>query len=216
MLNGKTTAMQPTLSQIPDGSESQRGNNENKRDSSGVANSKKRSNAEFQSDMGIRGSAMTQYQSEIAQIEKVIGDMKQRVLSGETLNNFKKEIAQISVLIDRCESQQIFEKTVYMLAFTLQKPEREINLILKRNCAQDKKKKKKQDIDRKKQTVISLIERELKDQNTVIQQRPELQMLATPTPQTLADQRILVPCNFETLEPEKLKFVPSRQLVNLF
>lgn len=71
---------------------------------------------------------------EIKSIEKLIQDMKQRVLTGDTLNNFKKEIAQISVLIDKCDSQQIFEKTVFLLANTLQKPEREISLILKRNC----------------------------------------------------------------------------------
>lgn len=37
--------------------------------------------------------------------------------------------------------------------------------MLKRNCLQDKKKKKKSDIDRKKQTITALIERELKENN---------------------------------------------------
>jgi|TARA_B110000285_G_C14974391_1_gene538208 hypothetical protein len=60
----------------------------------------------------------------------------------------------------------MFEKSVYWLAQILQKPEKEISLMLKRNCLQDKKKKKKSDIDRKRQTVAQLIERELKENNS--------------------------------------------------
>ena len=71
-------------------------------------------------------------------------------MNGETLNNFKKEIAHISIQIDKCENQQLFERSVYQLAQILQKPEREISLMLKRNCLQDKKKRKKLDIDRKR------------------------------------------------------------------
>ena len=99
-------------------------------------------------------------------IEKMILTLKEKVLNGETLNHFKKEIAQISILIDKCENQQMFEKSVYYLAAILQKPEREISLMLKRNCLQDKKKKKKADVDRKRQTITSLIEKELKEANT--------------------------------------------------
>ena len=39
--------------------------------------------------------------------------------------------------------------------------------MLKRNCLTDKKKKKKSDIDKKKQTIASLIEKELKDNNQI-------------------------------------------------
>ena len=60
----------------------------------------------------------------------------------------------------------MFEKSVYWLAQILQKPEKEISLMLKRNCLQDKKKKKKSDIDRKRQMVAQLIERELKENNS--------------------------------------------------
>ena len=67
-------------------------------------------------------------------IEKLIVALREKVLNGETLNNFKKEIAQISIMIDKCENQQMFEKSVYWLANILQKPEREISLMLKRNC----------------------------------------------------------------------------------
>lgn len=67
-------------------------------------------------------------------IENLIQNLKTRVLNGETLNNFKKEIADISKLIEKCENQQMFEKSVYWLAQILQKPEKEISLMLKRNC----------------------------------------------------------------------------------
>lgn len=103
--------------------------------------------------------------TEGAQIEQLLHGLKKRVLQGETLHNFKREIAQISLLIDKSENQQMFEKSVYWLAQILQKPDREINLMLKRNCLQDKKKKKKSEIDRKKTTIGSLIEKELKEQN---------------------------------------------------
>ena len=68
------------------------------------------------------------------QIEKLLQNLKNRVLNGETLNNFKKEIAQVAILIDKGDNQQLFEKTVYFMAQILQKPEREISLMLKRNC----------------------------------------------------------------------------------
>lgn len=83
-------------------------------------------------------------------IESMIQNLKTRVLNGETLNSFKKEIADIAKLIEKCDNQQMFEKSVYWLAQILQKPEKEISLMLKRNCLQDKKKKKKTDIDRKR------------------------------------------------------------------
>lgn len=49
-------------------------------------------------------------------IENLIQNLKTRVLNGETLNNFKKEIADLSKLIEKCENQQMFEKSVYWLA----------------------------------------------------------------------------------------------------
>lgn len=61
-------------------------------------------------EMNIGGSA------EGPQIEKLLQALKNRVLNGETLNNFKKEIAQIAILIDKGDNQQLFEKTVYFMA----------------------------------------------------------------------------------------------------
>ena len=54
------------------------------------------------------------------------------------------------------------------MAGVLQKSEREITLMLKRHCLQDKKKKKKGDLDRKKVTVAQLLERELREANTPV------------------------------------------------
>lgn len=56
--------------------------------------------------------------------------------------------------------------------------------MLKRNCVQDKKKKKKTDIDRKRQTISQLIERELKENNSrqiAAEQKNELTGLVTVT-----------------------------------
>ena len=47
----------------------------------------------------------------------------------------------------------------------LQKKEIEVDLMLKRNCIQDKRKKKKTDIDKKRIFLTGLIEKELKSQN---------------------------------------------------
>ena len=93
-------------------------------------------------------------------------DLKERVLKGETMNVFKKEISNLSVLIDKSENQQMFEKSVYYLAQILQKGEEEISWMLKRNCLQDKKKKEKKSIDNKRQTISQILERDLRDANT--------------------------------------------------
>lgn len=70
------------------------------------------------------------------------------------------------MLIDKSDNQQLFEKSVYHLAQILQKGEKEISLMLKRNCLQDKKKKRKAEIDKKRHTITQLIERDIKDQNS--------------------------------------------------
>jgi hypothetical protein len=49
--------------------------------------------------LGIAGSS-----NEGPTIETMIQNLKARVLNGETLNNFKKEIADISKLIEKCEN----------------------------------------------------------------------------------------------------------------
>jgi len=49
--------------------------------------------------LGIAGGS-----NEGPNIETMIQNLKARVLNGETLNNFKKEIAEISKLIEKCEN----------------------------------------------------------------------------------------------------------------
>lgn len=82
------------------------------------------------------------------------------------MTNFKKDIGNLALLIEKTESQEIFEKSVCWLAGILQKPEKEVNLILKRHTLQDKKRKRKTELDRKRVTVAQLIDKELKDCNS--------------------------------------------------
>ena len=91
--------------------------------------------------------------------------LRERILRGENLTHFKRDLAQIAQLVDRADDQEVFEKSVCLLAGVLQKSEREITLMLKRHCLQDKKKKKKGDLDRRKGTVAQLLERELREMN---------------------------------------------------
>lgn len=70
------------------------------------------------------------------------------------------------MLIDKSDNQQMFEKSVFWLAQILQKGEKEISLVLRRNCLQEKKKRKKADIDKKRQLITSLIERDIKEANS--------------------------------------------------
>lgn len=74
--------------------------------------------------------------------------------------------------------------------------------MLKRNCLQDKKKKKKSDIDRKRQTVAQLIERELKENNSRQMQQEENQDRGTEGPGAL------VTVTLQQLEPEIFEFMP--------
>jgi len=104
----------------------------------------------------------------------------------------------------------MFEKSVYWLAQILQKPEKEISLMLKRNCLQDKKKKKKTDIDRKRQTVAQLIERELKENNSRQMQQEENQDRGGEGPGAL------VTVTLQQLEPGQFVFMPSDDLVTMF
>lgn len=80
--------------------------------------------------------------------------------------------------------------------------------MLKRNCLQDKKKKKKSDIDRKRQTVAQLIERELKEHNSRLLQEGIQDKSQAPN--------ALVMVTLQQLEPGQFVFAPSEDLVNMF
>jgi hypothetical protein len=69
-----------------------------------------------QAPVNLQFSGLSLHNNEGSTIEKLMTDLKERVLNGETLNNFKKEIAQISVLIDKSDNHLMFEKSVYYLA----------------------------------------------------------------------------------------------------
>lgn len=76
--------------------------------------------------------------------------------------------------------------------------------MLKRYCIQEKKKKKKNEIDKRKQTISGLIEKELRDSNQV------------KTNINTGPNHITPPLNLESLLPQKFKFWPSRALINFF
>jgi len=69
-----------------------------------------------QAPVNLQFSGLSLQNSEASAIEKLITDLKERVLNGETLNNFKKEIAHISLLIDKSDNHLLFEKSVFYLA----------------------------------------------------------------------------------------------------
>lgn len=171
--------------------------------------SKKRSREDMLAGAGPSGMPMNLQFSGEGTIEQMIHNLKQRVLNGETLNNFKKEIASISVLIDKSENQNMFEKSVYLLAQILQKGEKEISLMLKRNCLQEKKKKKKNDIDKKRLTIASLIERDLKDANS-----KKVQAEAALLEPGALPQYIML--SLDQLDPNNLVFIPSKEMVPMF
>lgn len=142
--------------------------------------------------------------NEGAQIETIMQQLKQKVLDGQTLNHFKKEIAQISVLLDKSDNQQIFEKTVFWLSNILQKGEKEVSLMIKRHSLQEQKKKKKTDIDRRKQTLSTFVERDLKEMN------------CKRITQELDGESKEVIISLDQIDPANLLFVPSRDLMGMF
>lgn len=78
-------------------------------------------------------------------IDEILTSIKQRVLIGESLNNFKKEINQLVELIDRKDSQfdKLADQVGSKLAGLLQKPPQEMIFMLKRHNANGKKNKQK-------------------------------------------------------------------------
>ena len=43
-------------------------------------------------------------------------EIKRRVLNGDTLNNFKKEIASLAQVIDKADNPSLFDSTVVVLS----------------------------------------------------------------------------------------------------
>ena len=72
----------------------------------------------------------------------------------------------MAALVDKADNNEVFDRTVSALSEIINKSERETQLMLKRHLLQDKKKKRKTELDRKKQTVTMMLEKELRAANT--------------------------------------------------
>jgi hypothetical protein len=76
--------------------------------------------------------------------------LKSRVLNGETLNNFKKEINQLVELVEKKDPQmeRLADIVGAQLAKILQKTEQEMQYMVKRISLLNKKNAKKQELDK--------------------------------------------------------------------
>ena len=91
---------------------------------------------------------------------------------------------------------------MYWLSNILQKGEKDISLMLQRHSLQEQKKKKKNDIDRRKQTLSSFVERDLKDGN------------CKRSVEQLGEQNAII--GLDQIDADKLVFVPTRDLRGMF
>lgn len=100
-------------------------------------------------------------------IDEVLAQLKQRVLMGESLNNFKKEISQLVELIDKKDPQfeKLAEQVGIKLASLLQKPQQEMIFMLKRTNMLGKKNKQKQELEKASTMIKQQIELQLKQSN---------------------------------------------------
>eukprot|EP00347_Sterkiella_histriomuscorum_P010288 403376879 len=101
-------------------------------------------------------------------IDEIINNLRNRVLIGETLNNFKKEMQQLSEQVEKLDSTwegHVSSAVSYKLGQMLSKPEKEMLFMLKRTSFLDKKKKKKAELDKILSIVKTKIEFDLKTQN---------------------------------------------------
>ena len=191
------------------------GTSPNRVDDDGVSKKRNReqmeqNNAHIQS-LQFQGLGSSSDTKDSDQIVKIMKDLKERVLKGETMNVFKKEISNLSVLIDKSENQQMFEKSVYYLAQILQKGEEEISWMLKRNCLQDKKKKEKKSIDNKRQTISQILERDLRDANTKAYNENK------PKQGSMVDlERSYSIVTLDQLDPNNFVFCPSEKMIEFF
>lgn len=79
--------------------------------------------------------------------------------------------------------------------------------MLKRNCLQDKKKKRKAEIDKKRHTISQLIERDIKDQNTRKAAGESEQAIPSANFQVIA---------LDQLDPNTFVFYATKELTSLF
>lgn len=125
---------------------------------------KKRNHEEaFPESLNVPGS-IDGKKLEESSIEEILQLLKQRVLHNGTLNHFKKEI---NVLVDLVEKkdpkmERLSDIVGAKLAAILQKPEQEMQYMLKRIHLLNKKNQKKNDLERTLSLIKLKIEATLK------------------------------------------------------
>lgn len=79
-----------------------------------------------------------------------MNNLKSRVLNGDTLNNFKKEINQLVELVEKKDPQmeRLADIVGAQLAKILQKTEQEMQYMVKRISLLNKKNSKRQELDK--------------------------------------------------------------------
>jgi len=99
-----------------------------------------------------------------ATIEEILMSLKQRVLNNETLNNFKKEINALVELIEKKDPtmERLADLVGVKLSQILQKPEQEMQFMLKRISFLNKKNQKKTELERTFTMIKGKIESTLK------------------------------------------------------
>ena len=134
-----------------------------------IKNAKKRGRDEQQLQQAQLSNTQMTKGEEQFEIDQILVVLKERVLTNETLNKFKKEMTQIADLIDKRDPQwnsTFSQGNSQKLAAILQKPNHyEILYMLQRNCLFEKRKKKRNEYERHVQLCKSKIEQDLKTLN---------------------------------------------------
>lgn len=115
--------------------------------------------------------------SEEPSFDDLLHQIRNKVLIGETLNNFKKEINLIVELIEERDPKldRLVDTIGKKLANILQKPESEMQMMLRRTHYMNQKKAKKSEIDKTCAMLRSAIEKRLVDCNSKSDQQVNLQ-----------------------------------------
>lgn len=101
--------------------------------------------------------------SDETSMDELLGVIRQRVLNGDTLNNFKKEINLLVDLIEKADPKmdRIVDQVGVKLASILQKSDQEMQMMLRRTHFMNKRKEKRAEIDKTQAMVKMMIEQTL-------------------------------------------------------
>jgi len=124
--------------------------------------------------------------------------LKQRVLQGETLNQFKKETVQLAELIDKKDpawNSSFSQVNAQKLAAVLQKPNyHEMLYMLQRTSLLERRKRKRNDLDKHVATFRSKIDVDLKLANKKSEQDyVDLEKLSVEEAKVKFDFNVLLP-----------------------